>query len=300
MAIKEIRIQQKTTYRNKAVDLYFDELIFPVLTPDEEVALFYKVKQGDQRAVERLTQCNLRFVVSVAKTFVNNNPEILLDLIQEGSLGLIHAIRDFDVTKGFKFISYAVWHIRQRILLYLSQNKTIKPPTGIDSTEYTIKKIHDKLETRLERKPTPDEIFQEFFDHANTRKTPFTAEQIKSRIFDWYESDQILSLDTYVNDENDTTIGDLIADKNAAMDLMHGKESNIKLIEMLISRLSEKDRQVIILTYGLDGQGSGPARASLSLGLTLNRIKQIHDDTMIKLQRHAKKMKIEEHFTFEQ
>lgn len=287
--IRGLKISQKTTYRNNATNSYFNEIKFPVLTPDEEVKLFHQIRMGDQKAYQRVIECNLRFVISVAKQFAPvNNPDALLDLIQEGNMGLIHAIRDFDTTTGFKFISYAVWHIRQRIMMAVHNNKTIRQAANIITDRQIVKKIEDYLETRLERKPTEEEMYDKFREKFNTRKIPFTDEQMKKKVHDYiYEFQGTYSLDDIVLGSETTTLGEMMEDDSFSQENIFNQSDVKAVTNDLLNILNERERKMLEITYGLDGLGASVYRAATECGLSYVRVNQINQMSLSKLRKFA-------------
>src|SRR6187551_964435 len=157
--MRQLKIATQITNRDsQAVEKYLQEISkIGMITPEEETILAQKIKMGDQRALERLTTANLRFVVSVAKQYQHQGLS-LSDLINEGNLGLIKAAQRFDETKGFKFISYAVWWIRQSILQALSESRMVRLPMNKVSSLSKIHKTFSQLEQEFEREPTPEEL----------------------------------------------------------------------------------------------------------------------------------------------
>src|ERR1700754_4326852 len=158
--MRQLKISQSITNRESAsLQQYLSDVArIPMVTPEEEVALTLKIKQGDQAALERLTSANLRFVVSVAKQYESSGLT-LGDLINEGNLGLIKAAKRFDETKGFKFISYALWWIRQSILQAITENaRLVRLPANKVGDLSKISRTASTLEQQLERVPTPEEL----------------------------------------------------------------------------------------------------------------------------------------------
>src|SRR6266576_2816953 len=157
--MRQLKIATQITNRDsQAVEKYLQEISkIGMITPEEETILAQKIKMGDQRALERLTTANLRFVVSVAKQYQHQGLS-LSDLINEGNLGLIKAAQRFDETKGFKFISYAVWWIRQSILQAISESRMVRLPMNKISSLQRINKAFTQLEQEFEREPIPEEL----------------------------------------------------------------------------------------------------------------------------------------------
>src|SRR5947208_590634 len=160
MSMRQLKITKSITNReSQSLEKYLQEIgKVDLITPEEEVSLAVRIKQGDQRALEKLTKANLRFVVSVAKQYQNQGLS-LSDLINEGNLGLIKAAQRFDETRGFKFISYAVWWIRQSILQALAeQSRIVRLPLNKVGLSNRISKAYSMLEQEYEREPTPEEL----------------------------------------------------------------------------------------------------------------------------------------------
>src|SRR5471030_3167667 len=160
MSMRQLKITKSITNReSQSLEKYLQEIgKVELITPEEEVKLAVRIKQGDQKALEKLTKANLRFVVSVAKQYQNQGLT-LPDLINEGNLGLIKAAKRFDETRGFKFISYAVWWIRQSILQALAeQSRIVRLPLNQVGSLNKISKAYSKLEQEFEREPSPEEL----------------------------------------------------------------------------------------------------------------------------------------------
>src|SRR5216110_78089 len=161
--MRQLKIATQITNRDsQAVEKYLQEISkIPMITPEEETTLAQRIKMGDQRALDKLVQANLRFVVSVAKQYQHQGLS-LSDLINEGNLGLIKAAQRFDETKGFKFISYAVWWIRQSILQALAeQSRIVRLPLNRVGALNKIGKAYNALEQEFEREPSPDELAEQ-------------------------------------------------------------------------------------------------------------------------------------------
>lgn len=160
--MRQLKIEERKTQRTRSVDAYFNDLNRRSrITAQEEMALATRARQGDQLALNKLVEANLRFVVSVAKQYTHD-AALLPDLISQGNLGLIEAAHKYDPTTGFKFISYAVWFIRKEILLYYnSVHNLISMPVTVEIDLRRIKKVESELEMKLERKPSADELIKE-------------------------------------------------------------------------------------------------------------------------------------------
>ena len=272
-----ILTKQITTRESKSIDQYFQEIgNVDLLTPDEEVDLAIKIKNGDEDAQEKLVRANLRFVVSVAKHFQNRGLS-LGDLINEGNIGLIKAAQRCDVTRGFKFISYAVWWIRQGIMEAIAyQSRVVRLPLNRVSNLTKISKAFRDLEQESERKPTTEEL-AEILD-MTTDEVAYLL-QISGRQ---------VSMDAPLKagDENKTTMMDVLPNEHQPLpdkDLMN--ESLKNELANALSILSSREAEVIKLAFGI---GSGNKATLEEIGerfnLTRERIRQIKEKALRKLR----------------
>lgn len=270
------------TYREGiSLDKYLQEIgKLELLTPDEEIALTCKIKQGDQTALEALTKANLRFVVSVAKQYQNQGLS-LGDLINEGNLGLIKAAKRFDETRGFKFISYAVWWIRQSILQALAEHsRIIRLPINRIDTLNKIGKAHSNLEQEFEREPTPVELAQ---------KLDLSVNEIADTLM---MSGRQVSMDEPFNQEDENGLLNVLVNDelpNPDSELM---TESLKIeIEMALCSLHKREAEVIKLYFGLNQNRSMTLdEIGEKFGLTRERIRQIKEKAIRKL-RHASRCK---------
>ena len=278
--MRQLKITKQVTNRETAsLDKYLQEIgKVDLITADEEVELAQRIKAGDQRALEKLTKANLRFVVSVAKQYQNQGLT-LPDLINEGNLGLIKAAQRFDETRGFKFISYAVWWIRQSILQALAdQSRIVRLPLNKVGSIGRIGSTAAKLEQRLEREPTVEEI-------AIEMEIPIQEVENAMR-----STGRHLSIDAPLTDgEDNTLLGILDSNDEPRPDVQLINESLQKEINRVISTLSEKEKDVLKFYYGLDG---GPAHTlediSEKIGLTRERVRQIKEKALRRLRKSSK------------
>ncbi len=277
--MRQLKITQSITNReSQSLDKYLSEIAkVDLITAQEEVILAQKIREGDQAALERLTKTNLRFVVSVAKQYQNQGLT-LGDLINEGNLGLIKAARRFDETKGFKFISYAVWWIRQSILSAVAeQSRIVRLPLNQVGSLSKIRKSASKLEQELERVPTPEEL-------ADDLET--TSEKIADALSN---SGRHLSMDApFVAGEENTLLDVLMSgDAETDSDLM--VDSLSQEIKRSLGILAERERQVLVLFFGLD---SIAAHSLEEIGekfsLTRERVRQIKDKALMRLRQNSK------------
>ena len=281
--MRQLKISKSITNRNTAsLDKYLQEIgREELITAEEEVDLARKIKAGDEKALEKLTKANLRFVVSVAKQYQNQGLS-LPDLINEGNLGLIKAARRFDETRGFKFISYAVWWIRQSILQALAeQSRIVRLPLNQVGSLNKIKKASSKLEQEYQRPPSADEIAQEMDVSENKIDS---AMKITTRY---------VSMDAPLVSDEDTSLIDVFVPNDSAStdeDLM--RESLRREIDRSLSTLSEKERDVINLYYGIGmPHGLTLEEIGAKFDLTRERVRQIKEKAIRRL-RHTSRSKL--------
>ena len=262
---------------DKSLDLYLREIgETPLITAGEEVELAKRIKNGDQSALEKLTKANLRFVVSVAKQYQNQGLS-LADLINEGNIGLIKAAKRFDETRGFKFISYAVWWIRQAILQALAeQSRIVRLPLNRVGTLHKIGKISSSLEQEYGREPSPDEIAKEL-----ALSTMEVSDTLKI-------SNTHLSLDAPFSTSEDNCLMDVLEDElQPAPDEALLDESLRMEISRALRTLSSREAQVISLYFGLTHEKPLTLEEiGARFGLTRERVRQIKEKAIRRL-RHA-------------
>jgi RNA polymerase primary sigma factor len=266
---------------DKSLDLYLREIgETPLIKAEEEVELAKKIKNGDQTALEKLTKANLRFVVSVAKQYQNQGLS-LADLINEGNIGLIKAAKRFDETRGFKFISYAVWWIRQAILQALAeQSRIVRLPLNRVGTLHKIGKISSSLEQEFGREPSPAEIAKEL-----ELSTLEVSDTLKI-------SNTHLSLDAPFSTSEDNSLMDVLEDElQPAPDEALLDESLRLEIERALKTLSGREAQVISLYFGLTQEKPLTLEEiGARFGLTRERVRQIKEKAIRRL-RHASRSK---------
>lgn len=243
--MKEIKIERSiTNRRNDSLERYLHELYrYPLLTAEEEMVLAKKIRSGDQAALDKLVNCNLRFVVSVAKKYEIPGMS-LADLISEGNIGLVKAAERFDETRGFKFISYAVWWIRQSILYSIGLNRRmIRLPSNQLKGITDLWNAVDLLEQRLHRAPSLKEL-SEFMG--------LTCE----RILDYLSySDFTYSFDTAIGENNqDTKIYNMTDPSSVQPDSELENDALRINIELMLSVLNDRERDVLRLAYGMGGE----------------------------------------------
>ena len=277
MAMRQLKITKSITNReSQSLEKYLQEIgKVDLLTPDEEVDLAQRIKQGDQIALEKLTKANLRFVVSVAKQYQNQGLS-LSDLINEGNLGLIKAAQRFDETRGFKFISYAVWWIRQSILQALAeQSRIVRLPLNKVGSLNKINKAFSKLEQTFEREPSAEELAEVLELHAAEVETTLGV------------AARHVSVDAPFVDGEDNSLLDVLEDTNTDdtdEDLSY-RDSLRAEIERSLNTLSERQKDVIKLYFGI---GVDHPMSLEDIGeqfdLTRERVRQIKDKAINKLR----------------
>ena len=275
-------VKQVTNRESKSLDKYLQDISkIELITAQEEVELAQRIKAGDQLALEKLTNANLRFVVSVAKQYQNQGLK-LSDLINEGNVGLVKAAKRFDETRGFKFISYAVWWIRQSILQALAEHsRVVRLPLNKIGSINKIKKTFSYLEQAHERPPSAEEIAKEL---------DMTVSEVKLSI---KNSGRHVSMDAPLKEGEDSNLYDVMrAGESPKPDkeLMH--QSLTTEINRALDTLSPREADVVRLYYGI---GEYPSMTLEEIGstfdLTRERVRQIREKAIRKL-RHSSKSKI--------
>ena len=278
--MRQLKISKQITNREtESLDKYLLEISkYDLITAEEEVELAAKIRDGDPLALQKLTKANLRFVISVSKQYQNQGLA-LSDLINEGNLGLIKAAQRFDEKRGFKFISYAVWWIRQSILQALAdQSRIVRLPLNKVGSIGRISAAAARLEQLQEREPTPEEIAKELEISVTEVENAFKS------------SGRHMSIDApLIEGEDNSLLGVLDNNDEPNPDQPLMDESLRKEINRVISTLSEKERDVLKYYYGLDG---GPAHTlediSDKVGLTRERVRQIKEKALRRLRKSSK------------
>jgi RNA polymerase primary sigma factor len=281
--MRQLKITKQVTNRETAsLDKYLQEIgKVELITADEEVALAQRIKQGDRAALEKLTKANLRFVVSVSKQYQNQGLS-LPDLINEGNLGLIKAAQRFDETRGFKFISYAVWWIRQSILQALAeQSRIVRLPLNKIGAINKINKAYAKLEQKFEREPNSEEI---------AILLEITENEVKESM---KNSGRHVSMDAPLVQDEDNNMYDVLRSEDGPTpetELLY--ESLRKEIERAVSTLTQREADVVRLYFGLNG--SHPMtleEIGERFDLTRERVRQIKEKAIRRLK-HTSRSKI--------
>lgn len=277
MSMRQLKITKSITNReSQSLEKYLQEIgKVDLITPEEEVRLATLIKQGDQRALDRLTKANLRFVVSVAKQYQNQGLS-LPDLINEGNLGLIKAAQRFDETRGFKFISYAVWWIRQSILQALAeQARIVRLPLNKVGLTNRIQKAFSQLEQEFEREPSPEELAD---------LLGMELEEVSASLG---INARHVSMDTPLSDGEDSTLLDVLVNTNADRtdgELDHTISLKIE-IDRSLQTLTDRQKEVVCYFFGI---GVDHPLSLEDIGerfnLTRERVRQIKDKAITKLR----------------
>jgi RNA polymerase primary sigma factor len=280
MSMRQLKITKSITNReSQSLEKYLQEIgKVELITPEEEVKLAIRIKQGDQKALDKLTKANLRFVVSVAKQYQNQGLT-LPDLINEGNLGLIKAAQRFDETRGFKFISYAVWWIRQSILQALAeQSRIVRLPLNKVGLTNRIAKAYSQLEQQFEREPSPEELAEVL---------ELDIEEVRSTIG---IGGRHVSVDTPLSEGEDNTLIDVMENHNAdraETNIEHNESLKID-IDRSLKTLTERQKEVICFFFGI---GVDHPMSLEDIGdrfsLTRERVRQIKDKAITKLRSNS-------------
>ena len=283
MSMRQLKITKSITNReSQSLEKYLQEIgKVDLITPEEEVRLAIRIKQGDQAALEKLTKANLRFVVSVAKQYQNQGLT-LPDVINEGNLGLIKAAQRFDETRGFKFISYAVWWIRQSILQALAeQSRIVRLPLNQVGSLNKINKAYSKLEQEFEREPSAEEL-------AELLDLPIDKVSDTMKV-----SGRHVSMDApFANGEESSLLDVLVNLDSPKADSGLMMESLSKEIDRALSTLTERERDVVKLFFGI-GLNHGLTLEEIGdkFDLTRERVRQIKEKAIRRL-RHSSRSKL--------
>ena len=280
--MRQLKITKSITNRESAsLDKYLQEIgRQEQISVEEEVELAQRIRQGDQKALQKLTTANLRFVVSVAKQYQNQGLS-LPDLINEGNLGLIKAAEKFDETRGFKFISYAVWWIRQSILQALAeQSRIVRLPLNQVGALNKINKALARFEQENERQPSPEEL-AEMIDIPRDKIADTTS-----------ASGRHVSVDApFVEGEDNNLLDVLVNDDSPNADKTLVNESLNKEIERALLTLAPREREIVKSFFGIGCQEMTLEEIGERFGLTRERVRQIKEKSIRKLKNNSRSSK---------
>ena len=280
--MRQVKILQTITKRDsKNLDKYFNEVSkIEMITPEEEVILAKKIREGDKQALEKLVLGNLRFVISVAKQY-HRSGILLNDLINEGNLGLIKAAHRFDETKGFKFISYAVWWIQQSILLHIDRySRFIRLPANKIGALSKLRKVDEEWEQHNERPATEEELAE------LTERTADDVKNIKDHIY------KFSSVDKPFREGELGSLLDVLDNTNAtqADEELAYRDSLWADIKRLLSTLEPREQEIIELYFGISQEHPWSLQdIGIKLGVSRERVRQLKDRALEKLMQHPGK-----------
>ena len=284
--MRQLKITNSITSRgSQSLEDYLNDISKqPLLTAEEEVKLAQRIHNDDREALERLVCANLRFVVSVAKQYQNQGLT-LPDLINEGNIGLIKAAEKFDETRGFKFISYAVWWIRQSILQALAeQSRMVRLPLNQVSAVSRINKLITKFEQEHERKPSADEL-SELIDE--------TPEKIRDSL---RANGRPMSINAPLGEGDDSTLLEVISDENTPQaDRGMIDKSLATEIERMLDTLDEREKTIVEMCFGINNREMTLDEISEKFGLSRERVRQIREKALLKLRHSNKKNLLQEY-----
>ena len=267
------------------VKVYLKEIgRVPLLTPEEEVSLAVRISDGDEAAKKRLSEANLRLVVSIAKRYLGRGMQFL-DLIQEGNLGLIKAVEKFDYTKGFKFSTYATWWIRQAITRAIAdQARTIRIPVHMVETINKVKKVSSQLLHANGREPSAEEVAEEL-------EMPVEKVREIMRV-----AQEPVSLETPIGEEEDSHLGDFIPDDDAPAPADAASHTLLKeTLNNVLDSLTEREREVLRLRFGLDdGRSRTLEEVGKEFKVTRERMRQIEAKALRKLRHPSRSKKLKD------
>lgn len=284
--MRQLKITNSITSRgSQSLEDYLNDISKqPLLTAEEEVKLAQRIRNDDREALERLVCANLRFVVSVAKQYQNQGLT-LPDLINEGNIGLIKAAEKFDETRGFKFISYAVWWIRQSILQALAeQSRMVRLPLNQVSAVSRINKLIMKFEQEYERKPSAYEL-SELIDE--------TPEKIRDSL---RANGRPMSINAPLGEGDDSTLLEVISDESTPqadrgmIDISLATE-----IERMLDTLDEREKTIVEMCFGINNREMTLEEISEKFGLSRERVRQIREKALLKLRHSNKKNLLQEY-----
>ena len=273
--MRQLKITKSITNRESAsLDKYLQEIgREELISPSEEVELAQRIKQGDQKALDKLTRANLRFVVSVAKQYQNQGLS-LPDLIDEGNLGLIRAAQKFDETRGFKFISYAVWWIRQSILQALAeQSRIVRLPLNQVGSLNKITKEMARFEQENERRPSTEELAE---------RLDMAVDKVSDTI---QVSGRHISVDApFVEGEDNSLLDVITNDDSPLADSDLNKESLSKEVDRALRQLYDREREILKMFFGIGCQEMTLEEIGAKFDLTRERVRQIKEKAIRRLK----------------
>ena len=272
--MQAFKISKSITDRSiESIGLYFKDVSkSKILSKEEEAKLYSEIKKGNKKAIEKLITANLRFVISVAKKYQGNGLS-LVDLIQEGNVGLIKAAELFDPDRGIKFISYAVWWIRQSIMKALSdQSRTIRLPLNQISCLSKVNKISEKFEQAHDRKPSVNELEDIINIPANKLNMSMAL------------TGSTVSLDSKIKDDSESTLVDIIPDSCKPSDYDTGKDDLLRTIKAILGTLSNRDSDILRMAFGIDMFPMPLTEIASKFGIGYERARQLQQAALKRIR----------------
>lgn len=272
--MQAFKISKSITDRSiESIGLYFKDVSkSKILSKEEEAKLYSEIKKGNKKAIEKLITANLRFVISVAKKYQGNGLS-LVDLIQEGNVGLIKAAELFDPDRGIKFISYAVWWIRQSIMKALSdQSRTIRLPLNQISCLSKVNKISEKFEQAHDRKPSVNELEDIINIPANKLNMSMTL------------TGSTVSLDNRIKEDSESTLVDIIPDSCKPSDYDTGKDDLPRTIKAILGTLSNRDSDILRMAFGIDMFPMPLTEIASKFGIGYERARQLQQAALKRIR----------------
>lgn len=283
--MNQIKITQSVTERTRTVEEYLRDVSrIPMITVEEESELAGRIRAGDEAARRKLVEANLRFVVSVAKMYTGRGLD-LPDLINEGNAGLIKAADKFDPTRGFKFISYAVWWVRQSILQAIAENgRMVRLPLNQLGVANRIFKARAEFVQQFEREPTDAEL---------TELLDITPEKINDAM---NGVSGHLSFDTTFGEDEDGTLLDIIPDNSGERTDGNAEKESLRTdLDVVMDVLSERERQIVVLFYGIGCREMSMEEIGLKFDLSRERVRQLKDKALRKLSKPAVRARLRQY-----
>lgn len=273
--MRQLKVSVTITERGgEAIERYLQDIgREEMVSPDEETELAQRIHRGDQQALEKLVKANLRFVVTVAKQYLGQGMG-LIDLINEGNIGLITAAKKFDETRGFKFISYAVWWIRQSILQALAENsRLVRIPLNQVGNVSKVNRFYNKFVQENERRPSTDEVADAL---------GVESDKVNSALFN---SGKHISMDAPLVEDEDSCLLDLMTNQDGEVtDSALISESMKEEVQRALSILPERESQVIHMYFGINTPEKGLEEIGQELGLSRERVRQIKEKALLLLK----------------